>query len=63
MTQRRKLENYMKTIYLLQQKGAVRGADIADVLKQCRGHGLKFAIQLFTISAYEFLDIFLTALL
>lgn len=32
--------------------------DIADVLKQFRGHGLRFAIQLFLISAYEFLDIF-----
>ncbi len=32
--------------------------DIADVLKQFRGHGPKFAVQLFCISAYEFLDIF-----
>lgn len=35
--------------------------DIADVLKQFRGHGPKFAIQLFLISAYEFLDIFFWA--
>ena len=35
--------------------------DIADVLKQFRGHGLKFAVQLFIISAYEFTDIFLYA--
>lgn len=35
--------------------------DIADVLKQFRGHGLKFAIQLFLISAYEFCDIFFWA--
>ena len=32
MTQRRKLEDYMRTIYSLRQKGVVRGADIADVL-------------------------------
>ena len=32
MTQRRKLEDYMRTIYSLRQKGAVRGADIAEAL-------------------------------
>lgn len=32
--------------------------DIVDVLKQFKGHDLRFAIQLFLISAYEFLDIF-----
>lgn len=36
MTQRRKLEDYMRTIYLLRQKGAVRGADIADALRVSR---------------------------
>ena len=35
--------------------------DIADVLKQFRGHGLRFAWQLFFISAYEFSDIFFYA--
>ena len=35
--------------------------DIADVLKQFRGHGLRFAWQLFWISAYEFTDIFFYA--
>lgn len=32
--------------------------DIVDVLKQFKGHDLRFAIQLILISAYEFLDIF-----
>ena len=32
MTQQRKLEDYLKTIYLLQRKGTVRGADIAEEL-------------------------------
>lgn len=32
--------------------------DIEDVLKQFKGHDLKFAIQLILISAYEFTDIF-----
>lgn len=32
--------------------------DIVDVLKQFKGHDLKFALQLLLISAYEFLDIF-----
>ena len=35
--------------------------DIVDVLKQFRGHGLRFAWQLFWISAYEFTDIFFYA--
>ena len=35
--------------------------DIADVMKQFRGHGLRFAWQLFWISAYEVMDIFLYA--
>lgn len=35
--------------------------DIADVLKQFKGHDLRFAWQLFWISAYEFTDIFLYA--
>ena len=35
--------------------------DISDVLKQFRGHGLRFAFQLFLISAYEFIDIFFWA--
>ncbi len=35
--------------------------DVLDVLKQFRGHGLKFAWQLFWISAYEFSDIFFCA--
>ena len=35
--------------------------DVQDVLKQFRGHGLKFAWQLFWISAYEFSDIFFFA--
>lgn len=35
--------------------------DIADVLKQFKGHNLRFAIQLFLISAYEFSDIFFHA--
>ena len=35
--------------------------DIADVLKQFKGHDLKFAWQLFWISAYEFTDIFFYA--
>ena len=36
MTQRRKLEDYMRTIYSLRQKGAVRGADIAEALRVSR---------------------------
>ena len=32
MTQRRKVEDYVKTIYLLRHKGRVRGADIAEQL-------------------------------
>lgn len=36
MTQRRKLEDYMRTIYSLRQKGAVRGADIAESLRVSR---------------------------
>ncbi len=32
--------------------------DIEDVLKQFKGHDLKFALQLLLISAYEFTDIF-----
>ena len=36
MTQRRKLEDYMRTIYSLRQKGVVRGADIADTLRVSR---------------------------
>ena len=36
MTQRRKLEDYMRTIYSLRQKGAVRGADIAEALHVSR---------------------------
>ncbi len=36
MTQRRKLEDYMRTIYSLRQKGVVRGADIADALRVSR---------------------------
>ena len=36
MTQRRKLEDYMKTVYLLQQKGPVHGSDIADALRVSR---------------------------
>ncbi len=36
MTQRRKLEDYMKTIYLLQRSGSVRGADIAKELNVSR---------------------------
>ena len=32
--------------------------DIVDVLKQFKGHDLKFALQLVLISAYEFLDIY-----
>ena len=32
MTRQRKLEDYLKTIYLLQRKGTVRGADIAEEL-------------------------------
>lgn len=32
--------------------------DIVDVLKQFKGHDLRFAVQLVLISAYEFLDIF-----
>ncbi len=35
--------------------------DIADVLKQFSGHDLRFAWQLFWISAYEFTDIFFYA--
>ena len=35
--------------------------DIADVLKQFKGHGVRFAWQLFWISAYEFTDIFFYA--
>lgn len=35
--------------------------DVLDVLKQFRGHGFRFAWQLFWISAYEFTDIFLYA--
>lgn len=35
--------------------------DIVDVLKQLKGHNLKFAIQLILISAYEFSDIFFYA--
>lgn len=35
--------------------------DIVDVLKQFKGHDLKFAIQLILISAYEFSDIFFYA--
>ena len=35
--------------------------DIMDVLKQFKGHDIKFAIQLFFISAYEFSDIFFYA--
>ncbi len=33
MTQKRKVEDYMKTIYSLSEKGTVRGADIARELK------------------------------
>jgi len=36
MTRRRKLEDYMKTIYLLQQRGDARGADIAKMLNVSR---------------------------
>lgn len=32
MMQQRKLEDYLKTIFLLQRKGIVRGADIAEEL-------------------------------
>ncbi len=32
--------------------------DIVDILKQFKGHDLKFAVQLILSSAYEFLDIF-----
>ena len=32
--------------------------DIVDILKQFKGHDLKFAIQLIISSAYEFIDIF-----
>lgn len=35
--------------------------DVADVLKQFRGHGLRFALQLAVTSAYEFSDIFFYA--
>ncbi len=35
--------------------------DIVDVLKQFKGHNLRFAIQLILISAYEFLDIYFYA--
>jgi len=35
--------------------------DIVDVLKQFKGHNLKFAVQLILISAYEFSDIFFYA--
>ncbi len=35
--------------------------DIVDILKQFRGHDLKFAIQLIISSAYEFSDIFFYA--
>lgn len=35
--------------------------DIVDVLKQFKGHDLRFAIQLFLMSAYEFTDIFFWA--
>ena len=34
--QRWKVENYMKTIYLLQKKGSVRGADLAEELGVAR---------------------------
>ncbi len=33
MTQQRKPEDYLKTIYLLQRKGTVRGADITEERK------------------------------
>ena len=36
MTRRRKLEDYMKTIYRLQVSGAARGADIAEALHVSR---------------------------
>ena len=36
MTRRRKLEDYMKTIYRLQASGAARGADIAGILQVSR---------------------------
>lgn len=35
--------------------------DIEDILKQFKGHDLRFAIQLTLVSAYEFLDIFIHA--
>lgn len=34
--QRRKVEDYMKTIYRLSQQGSVHGADLADALKVSR---------------------------
>ena len=36
MTQRRKLEDYMKTIYMLQRRASVRGSDIAAALNVSR---------------------------
>ena len=36
MTRQRKLEDYMKTIYLLQRRGVARGADIARELNVSR---------------------------
>ena len=36
MTQRRKTEDYLRTIYMLQLKASVRGADIAAELKVSR---------------------------
>lgn len=36
VTQQRKLEDYMRTIYLLRRKGPVRGADIAIELEVTR---------------------------
>lgn len=40
---------------------AIAKKDIADVLKQFKGHGFRFGSQLFMICAYEFLSIFINA--